>query len=461
MNTRDHSPSVLPGEHLQALRARLRGDVLLPGDAGWDAARQAWQVLVDQHPAAVVVAADADDVAATVRAARQLGLCVVPQSTGHAAGTVETPADSILLRTTRMDDIEIDPGTGRARVGAGASLGAVAAAAAEHGLAVMAGMSPTVGVVGFTLGGGLGWLSRSHGLAANSVIAVEAVDADGRAVRAHADHHADLFWAARGGVAPVVVTALELQLHPLAELHAGSLLWPIEHAADVAHAWRDWVATMPDTVTSLARVLRYPPIPEIPDFLRGRAFVAVEAALQADADESAELLRPLRELRPEFDTVRAMSPVELGTVHGDPLQPAPAHGAAVVLSEISTAAIDALVTAALDESAASLVSIELRHLGGELAHGRGTGGAVASVDGAGLVFAVGIVTTPESLPVVRDAASAVLRALQPFASRTLVKNFAETPAPAEELYGGATERVRQVAADWDPERIIRTGHPLD
>ncbi len=453
--------SILPGEHLHALRGRVRGDVILPGDDGWDAARQAWQVLVDQQPAAIVVAADADDVAATVVAARRLGLRIAPQATGHAAGTVPALADSILLRTDRLGAVEIDPGTERARVGAGAPLGRIATAAAEHGLAVVAGMAPTVGVTGFTLGGGLGWLSRSHGLAANSVVSIEAVDAHGRIVRADAARNADLFWAARGGIAPVVVTALELQLHAIDELHAGSLLWPLERAADVAHAWREWIGSVPDTVTSLARVLRYPPIPEIPEPVRGRSFVAVEAAIQGDAGTAAALLQPLRALGPAVDTMRPVAPDELATVHGDPEQPVPAHGAAVVLSEISPESVDALLGAALDASAAPLLSIELRHLGGRLTPGRSDGGAVATVDGAGIVYTVGIVPAPEALPVVTAAASAVVDALAPFAARTVVKNFAETPTPAAELYGGAVERLRQVLSVWDPERIIRTGHPLD
>src|SRR5690606_25172474 len=125
------------------------------------------------------------------------------------------------------------------------------------------------------------------------------------------------------------------------EVHAGALLWPLGRAADVAHAWREWIAEIPETVTSLARVLRYPELPGLPDHLRGRSFVAVEAAIQADAGTAAELLQPLRALGPETDTVRATSPAELATVHGDPVQPAPALGEAVVLADITPASVDA------------------------------------------------------------------------------------------------------------------------
>lgn len=455
---------VLPGEHLHALRGRIRGAVHLPGDPEWDAARRAWQLLADQRPAAVVVAADVADVVATVQAARRLGLAVAPQATGHAAGAVPSLEDTILLRTSALQELAVDPAAARMRVGAGVVWSDAVAAAGEHGLAAVAGMAPSVGVVGFTLGGGLGWLARSHGLAASGIRAIEAVDALGRVVRIDEDHHPDLFWAARGGVAPVIVTAIEVQLHPIPELWAGAMMWPLEHAADVAHAWREWIRTVPDSVTSLARVLRYPDIPQIPPFLRGRSLVAVEAAIQEDAETAAALLAPLRALAPEIDTVRALAPAELGTVHGDPVDPAPAHGEAIVLSEISPASIDALLEAALSPAAAALLSIELRHLGGRLTPGRADGdalgGAVATIDGAGLVYAVGIVPVPEALEPVRAAAAALIARLRPFASPVLVKNFAEAPVPASALFGPVVERLREVVGAWDPERIIRTGHPI-
>lgn len=451
---------ILPGEHLHALRARLHGDLLLPGDDGWDDARRAWMLTVDQTPTAVVVAADEHDVAETVRSARLLGLRVAPQSTGHAAGTLSTGGldDTILLRTSRLNAVEIRGDV--ARVGAGALLADVAAAAAPHGLAVVGGMAPSVGV-GLVLGGGLGWLARSHGLASASVRAIEGVDAHGRLIAIDETRHRDLFWAARGGSAPLVVTAIELQLHPLARVVAGNLLWPLERAADVVHAWREWIETVPESVTSLARVLRYPPLPELPEPLRGRSFVSVEAAVQGDAAAAAALLQPLRDLAPEIDTVRPMAPAELATVHGDPPQPVPAHGDAVVLCEISAASVDALLGAALSPAAGPLLSVELRHLGGMLAPGRVDAGAVSGIDGAGLVYVVGIVPVPEALEPVRAAADAVIAAVSAFASPVVPKNFAERPASAAVLYGDAVDRIRRVAAAWDPEGIIRTAHPLD
>jgi len=443
---------------LERLRAGVRGRVLLPGDAGWDDARRAWQLLVDQQPAAVVEAATVDDVIAAVRAARSAGLRVAPQATGHGAGALPDLADAILLRTGALTEVRIDTETAVARVGAGARWSQVVEAADREGYAVVAGFAPSVGAVGFSLGGGLGWFARSHGLAAEHIVAVEGVDAYGRVVRADAARNPELLWAARGGALPLIVTAIEVRLHRVGALHAGSLMWPIEQAADVAHAWRAWIATVPDTVTSLARVLRFPPLEVFPEPVRGRAFVVVEAAVQAEGADG--ILAPLRALRPEMDTVRPLRAADLGAVHGDPVDPSPAYGEAVVLAEITAPALDAFVDAAMAPETSALLSIELRHLGGRLAQPREDEGAVTSIAGQGLVMAVGIVPVPEALAAVRQGAEALVEALRPYSSSQAVKNFAERPASAEALYGASLPRLHEIAAQWDPEGVIVGAHAL-
>lgn len=450
---------VLPGEEFAALRSRLHGRLHLPFEDGWDAARAPWQLGVDQHPAAIVEAADVTDVSLTVRESRRLGLAVAPQSTGHGAGTVDV-SEVVLLRTRGLDTVSVDPGSATARVGSGITAGALAEAAHRHGLAAVLGMAPGVGVVGMTLGGGLGWFARSHGLAANSVTAIEGVDASGAVVRADATQQPDLFWAARGGVTPIIVTAMEVSLHHIGDLQAGALMWPIEATAEVVHAWGAWIASLPETITSLVRVLRFPPVPDIPEPLRGRSFVAVEAALQVPPPEAEGLLAPLRALNPMMDTVHPMAPVDLGAIHGDPPDPSPAVGSSVLLKEISPEALDAFVAAALAEASGALISVELRHLSGALAPGRGAGGAVCDVDGEGLVYCVGMVPAPQLVGAVAAAAGAVVEAMEPFASAGIVKNFAERPVDPAALYGAATDRLGGIVERWDPDGRIRTGHPI-
>jgi len=205
--------------------ARLDGKIVLPDHGGWNEARQAWNLAVDQRPAAVAFPESADDVIAVVELARAFGLRVAAQGTGHHASPLGDLSDTVLVKTERMRRVHVDAPAGTARIEAGVRSLELVEAAAAHGLATLAGSSPDVGVVGYTLGGGLSWLGRKHGLAANSVHAVELVTADGRLVRADHDTEPDLFWALRGGGGDFgVVTALEVSLLPIRQVYAG-ILW--------------------------------------------------------------------------------------------------------------------------------------------------------------------------------------------------------------------------------------------
>jgi FAD/FMN-containing dehydrogenase len=288
---------------LQTLQSAIAGDVFMPADHGYNEARRAWNLAADQRPVAVVFAESAADVVQAVRFAGSQGMRIAPQGTGHGAVPLGQLQDALLLKTSRMRRVDIYPATPTARAAAGAQWQDVTVPAGEYGLAALAGSSPNVGVTGYTLSGGLGWLARRYGLAANSVTAVEIVTAGGRLARADAEHEPDLFWAVRGGGGSVgVVTALEMTLYQVRELYAGVLFFPIERSAEVLHAWREWAGTMPDEVTSIGRILRVPPLPELPELVRGRAFTLVEAAYLGDAPAGAELLHPLRQLHPEMDT---------------------------------------------------------------------------------------------------------------------------------------------------------------
>src|SRR5262245_1639454 len=197
------------------LVASIRGRIVTPGDLGWDAARQAWNLAVDQQPALVALPLDSDDVRAIVQHARGHSLGIAPQGTGHAAGALGSLADTILLSTRHMRGVEIDATRRVARVQAGTLWHEVTEATSPFGLYPLSGSSPDVGVVGYTLGGGLSWLARQHGLASNHVTAIEVVTPDGEIRRATPSDEAELFWALRGGGGSFgVVTALEFALFP-------------------------------------------------------------------------------------------------------------------------------------------------------------------------------------------------------------------------------------------------------
>ncbi|MBD3784810.1 MAG: FAD-binding protein [Micrococcales bacterium] len=455
------APTTVPGDAWATLAATLDGALVRPGDPDWDDARRAWHLDVDQHPAAVVAVESAADVAATMTAARALGLRVAPQSTGHNAAPIGDLHDTVLLRTHRLRSVRVDPLARVAHVGGGAVWGDVTPVAAAHGLAALAGSAADVGVAGYTLGGGLSWLARSHGLAADSVLALEVVTADGRLRRVDAEHDPELFWALRGGGGSfAVVTALELRLFPVAELVAGTLFFPLERAEEVLQAWREWVPTVPEAVTTVGRMLRFPPLPDLPAALAGRGWVVVEAACQLDAAEADRLLAPLRALGPEIDTVATVPVTALADLHMDPPGPVPGRGDGALVRHLPPEAVTALVRATGPGVDSPLLSVELRHLGGALDPSRSRGGALRGLDAEFAFFAIGITPTPESVDVVERAVEAAQYALAPW-TRGCYLNFAEVAKDGDAFWGEEVHaRLRRVKARHDPDDLIRANHPV-
>jgi FAD binding domain/Berberine and berberine like len=469
----DHIATLSLREALALLDDGLTGRVCIPGDPGWDEARAAWNLAVDQRPVAVVVAESVDDIVQTVQAAERLGLAVAPQATGHNAGPLAARnglAEALLLRTSQLRGVQVDPELRVARVEPGALWGDVVAAVAPHGLAALAGSSHDVGVVGYTLGGGISWLARSHGLAANQVLAVELVTADGVRRRIDADHDPELFWAVRGGGGDFgVVTALEFRLFPVADIVAGTLFFPIERAEEVLQAWAEWTAEVPDSVTSIGRVLRFPPIPDLPPFLSGQSFVVVEAAIQESPGRADELLAPLRALHPAMDSVHPQPVAELLQLHMDPPAPTPGNGDGMLLAELPPAAVRAFIAAVGPDSGSTLLSAEIRHLGGALApeaarasaaeRGMPQPGVVSGFDARYSVFGVGI-AIPGSGEALAASLGRMLSRVEPWRAEVDYLNFAEHERPAERLFGDRLERLRAVKHSVDPTGIIRSNHPV-
>jgi hypothetical protein len=454
-------PTGTPGEGHEGLRARLTGELVLPGDPGWDAARRAWHLVVDQRPEFVVSAETVADVVAVVTYAAAEGLRVVPQTTGHGAPAMQAISGCILLKTERMNGVEVDPVSRHARVEAGARWGDVVPLAAAHGLAALHGSSPDVGVVGYTLGGGVGWLARQYGLACNSVLAADVVTSDGSTLRVDADHHPDLFWALRGGGGSFgIVTALEFQLYPVRKVYAGVLFFPLERAAEVLHAWRQWTLTLPDSVTSIGRLLRFPPIPDLPEVLRGHSFVVVEACILGDELTASALLEPLRDLGAEIDTFALVPATELADLHMDPPQPVEALVHHRLLHAITDEAIDALVSAAGPHSDSPLLSVEVRHLGGALHHASDDDGVLGRVDADYLLIGIGLLGGAGAAAHVGEQLDLVVDALDPWGSDRDFLNLAERVSSPERLFGDHARRLADVAATYDPGGLMVANHPV-
>src|ERR1700750_3412975 len=311
-------PPVL-SEDAAPLVATVAGSVLLPGDAGYDEERAVWNLNHELVPAVIVVPESAADVQAAVVFGAGQRRPVLVKTTGHQI--VGQAHGAVVIATHRMNDITIDAAGRTARVGAGVLWSEVIAKAAKAGLAPLNGSNPTVGVSGYTLGGGLSpTLGRSHGYAADHVRSLDVVTADGELRHVNAKSEPDLFWALRGGKGNfAVVTALEFDLFPVSRLYGGAVYFPGERTADVLRVWTDWHPSTPETMVTSIAVMRMPSIPELPEPVRGKFLVAVRIAYNGTVADGERMVAPLRALAPSVvDTVRDMPYSEVASIPSGP-----------------------------------------------------------------------------------------------------------------------------------------------
>ncbi|HLT59666.1 MAG TPA: FAD-binding protein, partial [Microlunatus sp.] len=337
-----------------------------PAAEEYDAARTGFQTYRPLRPDLIAVPETVDDLAAAVRIGAGRGLPIAVQATGH--GTPDGPETGLLITTSRLTGVRIDPERRTALVDAGADWGTVVAAAAGHGLAGLAGNARTVGAVGYTVGGGLGPLGRRYGFAADHVRSVELITAAGEPLTVTADSDPDLFWAVRGGGGNFgVVARIELDLFPVDRLYGGMLIFDTPLLERGMRTWREWLETVPDQVTSTAVVVPFPDLPQLPPPLRGRHVLSVRVTVSEDVERGEELVRPLREIgEPLVDTLRVLPYAEIATINNDPTEPAASRTAGALLDDLDPAVITELLAAAGPGTERPPV-IELRHLGGAVA----------------------------------------------------------------------------------------------
>jgi hypothetical protein len=443
---------------------KIDGRVATPADADWDQARAAWNLAVDQNPVAVALVESADDVAATVSFAAANGLKVAGQGTGHGASPLPPLDGTILIKTERMRGISIETEERTARVEAGVLSAELAEAAGAHGLTSLPGSSPDVGVVGYTLGGGLSWLGRQHGFACNSVTGIDLVTASGEQKSVTANDDPDLFWALRGGGGSyAIVTALHLALLPIADVYAGILIFPAELGAAAFRTYRDWAATAPEEVTSIIRLLRPPPIPDVPEPLRGKPLITIDAACIGDRESGEKTIAPLRAigqaLLDNFDQIPAAG---LCRIHMDPEQPVPGLGHHAPIRELSDEAIDAFVANGPGpETGSTLLLAELRHLGGALARRSEGSGALEKLDFPFVMSAIGALMAPDAATTVPRDLDRIGEAMEPWTAEGGYFNFAERPCDTDAILPAETcARLAEVKRKWDPDGRIVGNHAV-
>jgi len=439
----------------ESLAARVSGEVLSGDDPRLDDEVPCLNPLFVHSPDAVVLASSEEDVAATVAFAAENGLPVRVQATGHGASGPIT--DGILISTKALDDIVIDLASRSALIGAGARWEPIVQHAAEHGLAPVTGSSTRVGAVGYTLGGGLGPLARSHGFTSDWVREFRVVTADGDIVVANADEHPDLFWALRGGKGGLgIVTRMTLELQELPTLYAGSLVFDTPHIERALRAWVDWMPTADPRVTTSAAIVSMPPFDEVPEPLRGRTVMMLRFAYPGDSAEGERLAADVRAFAPALiDSIAELPCTSMAMIHNDPEGRLPSKEAGALLRPVDQRFVDAFLAEVGPESSSPFMMRELRHLGNATATDVPEGSAVGGRNAAVSLFAISAM--PDLFPMVPAAAESMRSALAEWVLPEIAINFSGALTPAEFRTAWPPEvfdRLSEVRRTYDPRGVF-------
>jgi FAD/FMN-containing dehydrogenase len=461
----DSAPASGGTAPLATLAANLEGSVLVPGDPGWDDARAAWNLAVDQQPSAIVRPRSVRDLRHVVVAARDGGLSVTVQPRGH--GATGTLAGQILVRTTAFDEVSVNIVARFARVGAGVPWGTLLNRLDGTGLLALAGTNPDVSVAGFLLSGGHSWFSRWKGLAAHSIRAVELVDATGTLRRVTRESDPDLLWALRGaGGLFGIVTALEIDLYPAAELFGGKILFPAESAEVIFGAAAEILLDAPPELSLFLGLINLPDLEQVPELLRGRSFTQVDAVFVGSAADGQALLAPLLSIAPVIANLTGPFTIgHLGDVAGEPQEPSATVDWGATLRELDTATTASLVEAFHTASYAGLTLLQLRPLGGLIGDPLvGADGAAGFLDAGYLLFAAAIL--PPGAPVpdgsdrhllfqpLDDTVQAIALPRGVPSMLTSGQDLSLALSPEDLL------RLAAIKARVDPENLFRSNRPL-
>lgn len=456
----------LEASHLQYLRSQLQGYALLPGDDGYDRARLAWVPTFDQHPALIVVPESSSDVVAAVTFAHEYGLSIAVQGGGHGH---PYPADgALLINFSQMTGIQVNPEASTVRIEAGVKWGQVIEATHPFGLAPLNGFAATVGVVGYLLGGGSGWLVRQYGLGASSIRSVELVTADGRLLLVNEQSHPDLFWGLRGGGGNFgIVTAIEVALYPVKEVFGGQVLYSIEQGKEVGEAYLNWVKTVPVELTSALRIMHFPPLPQLPPLLSGKTVMLIAACYNGTAEDGEALLRPMRTLgTPLLDTFTQIPYSQVATIANDPVESPPHYyyNDHRTMQSLTASDIDAMLEAMVNPVSGYFL-VEIRHLGGVLASIPEDAMAASLRDVNFNVWAVATAPSISMLEIGKESITKLMQALKPDASvQALLNHLAYNDVSLDRTRAAYTaknyRRLVELKEKYDPQNVFRFNHNI-
>ena len=451
-------PPALGEATVQELRDALRGTLVSPGDVAYDEARSVWNGMIDRRPALIARCAGTSDVIAAVGFARSEGLVVAVRGGGHNVAGNATCDGGLVIDLSPMKGVHVDPEARTVRAQGGVTWGELDRETQAFGLATTGGLVSSTGVAGFTLGGGIGWLMREHGLACDNLVSAEVVTADGQTVRASETENAELLWGLRGGGGNFgVVVEFEFRLHRVSQVLGGLLAWPAQAGGEVLRFWRDWVRDTPDELCTMAAFLYAPPEPFVPPEMRGAPIFAI-ACFHTDLEGSAgDDLQALRDQKPALDVLGPMPYTAIqGMFDAGVPRGSRNYWRSGYVNVLTDEAIDAIVARA-DGVPAPLGQLHLHQLGGALSRVPAAATAFGNRKAAFLVNYVGLWLDPAqdeaNTAWVREASDAIA----PYGTGMRYVNFLadEGEAGVRSAYEPETlVRLRDLKSRYDPTNFF-------
>ena len=445
----------------EQLRGVVAGPVFEPADEGFAEELAGFNLAVTHTPDVAVGITSEADAAAVVRVAAETGTPVRVLATGHGVPIPIT--DGIVVTTSRLAGVTVDPDAKVAHINAGCLWADVVAAAGEHGLAPITGASDVVGCIGYTLGGGLGPLARTYGFSSDWARGFRLVTASGEVVTANATENPDLFWALRGGKGGFgIVTSMNFALVDLTTLYGGSVFFDAEYVAPVLAAWNDWTKTLPETANSSVVILRLPPLEFIPEPLRGKTVLSVRFAYVGDAAEGKRLFQPIRDAGTTLiDAVGEMPATDIALIHNDPKDPTPSWDRGMMLTGFDSDFVQAFLDVAGPDRQLPLIAVEIRHLGGATQRDVPEGSAVGGRGGAGTLTMIGVPDPSLFEHVLPAAVDGVLDRLRPWIAAETTVNFAGSfalPGSYEASWPPDTfARLAELRTTYNPDNLFPYG----
>lgn len=448
---------------IEHLREAVSGRVITPDDDAYDQSRSAWDLTYKSYPAVIVVAQNTQDIVAAVNFAHEANLSIAVQSTGH--GMQYAADDNLLIITSQMRGVTVDVHENTARAEAGAIWKDILDKSTPLGLAPLLGSSPHVGVVGYTLGRGIGWLSRRYGFAADSLRGIELVTSDGKIRRASPTEHAELFWGLRGGGGNFgVVTALEFELYPVPTIYGGDMTYPGDAAGDALRFFREWVKTAPDELTASIAVMKFPSLPFVPKEMWGKQQVIVRAAYDGDVQVGESYIQQWLDWRtPLTNTFHEMPFAEIGTIQKDPVNPTAGFGSNELARELSDGLIEVILRH-MTRADSPMTFTEIRHAGGAITRFPADANAIAHRDAEFYVNVAGLTPTPEAYEAVKQYVPQYKADLRPYVMGGVYLNFMKGAEAKERIHDAFPpeifERLLALKQQYDPQNRFRYSYQL-